>query len=103
MVLFLIFGGTNPRAADLVWTAQKSGVLARLAAVLFVDRDHGWALPAWQAMGSPAWPTPAQLDQLHQAAQPAIERARVDCSDGKLHLRENLSALGMRLIEIEAP
>ena len=68
-----------------------------------IDRDHGWALPAWQAMGSPAWPTPAQLDQLHQAAQPAIERARVDCSDGKLHLRENLSALGMRLIEIEAP
>lgn len=30
-------------AADPVWQAQKSGVLARLATVFFLDRNRGWA------------------------------------------------------------
>lgn len=36
--------------------------------VEILDRDHGSALTAWQAMGAPAFPTPAQYQQLRRAA-----------------------------------
>ncbi len=35
----------------------------------FVDPDHASALKAWQAMGSPANPTPKQIRDLIQASQ----------------------------------
>lgn len=36
--------------------------------VTILDRDHGSALTAWQAMGSPAFPARAQQEQLRSAA-----------------------------------
>ena len=66
-----------------------------------VDREHGWALPAWQAMGSPDWPTTAQIDRLHEAAKPAVTVSAKSLRNGLLHLRETLSPLAMVLIEIE--
>ncbi|MFN0088324.1 MAG: WD40/YVTN/BNR-like repeat-containing protein [Blastocatellia bacterium] len=41
-----VYVGTFPsrgREAEPVWEAQKSGVLARLTAVAFLDRNVGWA------------------------------------------------------------
>ncbi len=67
-----------------------------------VDHNQGWALPAWQEMGSPAWPTPAQLARLHEAASPAVAHEVADTQAGHLPLRETLSPLAMMLIEVEA-
>ncbi|MDX2034372.1 MAG: YCF48-related protein [Blastocatellia bacterium] len=42
----LVFAGlpaSGAREAEPVWQAQKSGVLARLSAVFFLDRNTGWA------------------------------------------------------------
>jgi xylan 1,4-beta-xylosidase len=36
--------------------------------VQIVDPQHGSALEAWKAMGSPAFPTPQQYEQLRQVA-----------------------------------
>ena len=67
-----------------------------------VDLDHGWALPAWQSMGAPAWPTAAQLEQLHAAASPAVTMRVEDTREGRLAIQECLAPLGMLLIEVEA-
>ena len=66
-----------------------------------VDREHGWALPAWQEMGRPDWPTAAQLNHLHDAATPAATVRTASIPDGRLTIRETLSPLAMNLIEIE--
>ena len=67
-----------------------------------VDREHGWALPVWQEMGSPDWPTTAQLTQLHEAARPQVETRVESPVDGRLALAERLAPLAMMLIEVEA-
>jgi len=66
-----------------------------------VDREHGWALPAWQEMGSPDWPTSAQLDSLHEAAAPEVRMRSESLDGGLLVIRETISPLGMLLIEVE--
>jgi xylan 1,4-beta-xylosidase len=40
----------------------------RRAGIEIVDRNHGSALAAWEAMGKPAYPTQAQIQQLRTAA-----------------------------------
>jgi xylan 1,4-beta-xylosidase len=67
-----------------------------------VDSEHGWALPAWQEMGSPDWPTAAQLTQLHEAARPQVDTRVESPVDGRLALTERLAPLAMMLIEVEA-
>lgn len=65
-----------------------------------VDRSQGWALPAWQEMGSPAWPTPAQVRELHQAAKPGLhEEVRV-LEGNSLAIATELPPLAMELVEI---
>ena len=66
-----------------------------------VDREHGWALPAWQEMGRPDWPTAAQLAGLHEAARPQVERRIESPTGGRLALSERLAPLAMMLIEVE--
>jgi xylan 1,4-beta-xylosidase len=41
---------------------------ARTARVTIVDKDHGSPLPAWEKMGRPQNPTPAQIESLRKAA-----------------------------------
>jgi xylan 1,4-beta-xylosidase len=41
---------------------------ARTARVTIVDKDHGSPLPAWEKMGRPQNPTPAQIESLRRAA-----------------------------------
>jgi xylan 1,4-beta-xylosidase len=41
---------------------------ARTAQVTIVDKDHGSPLPAWEKMGRPQNPTPAQVESLRKAA-----------------------------------
>ncbi|MFA5204677.1 MAG: hypothetical protein WC708_09780 [Lentisphaeria bacterium] len=65
-----------------------------------VDRDHGWARPAWVEMGSPAYPNQKQCQALRDAQEPEI-REQVIQGRNPLELRETLRPLGMMLIEIE--
>ena len=67
-----------------------------------VDREQGWALPAWQEMGSPDWPSAAQLERLHLAAAPAVKVRSESTQNGRLTLRETVAPLGMLLMEIQA-
>jgi xylan 1,4-beta-xylosidase len=41
---------------------------ARTAQITVVDKDHGSPLPAWEKMGRPQNPTPAQIESLRKAA-----------------------------------
>ena len=38
------------------------------ARITIVDKEHGSPLPAWDKMGHPAFPTPAQIEALRKAA-----------------------------------
>jgi hypothetical protein len=53
-------------------------------------------------MGSPDWPTTAQLAQLHEAARPQVETRVESPAAGRLALAERLAPLAMMLIEVEA-
>jgi xylan 1,4-beta-xylosidase len=75
---------------------KNSGQLLR-ATISRVDHDHGDVHSAYEKMGSPRYPTQAQLLELRQAAQlppPEIE----DAKNGQL--RVTLPANGLALIEI---
>ena len=65
-----------------------------------IDRSHGWAKPAWNDMGSPAWPTPSQLESLHLASRPRIETTEVTTDKGMLRIDATLDAFAIELIEI---
>ena len=67
-------------------------------AVRFVDQERGSPMPAWRAMGSPRYPTPAQLAALRSAAEiapPVMLRL-----DGNAALVLDLPPEGVALIEL---
>jgi xylan 1,4-beta-xylosidase len=82
-------------------TLQISGV-AKNAPVLIerVDEQHGNALPAYKAMGSPIYPLPKQVEEMNRAsALGAPERQSL--KDGSLTLELGPNAL--YLVRVEKP
>lgn len=67
------------------------------ASVQFVDREHGNTLALYQAMGSPRYPTPAQVQQINRAAVLSPAES-TQLHDGLLDL--NISPNGLALIEV---
>ena len=67
-----------------------------------VDTSHGNARPAWVEMGSPAVPSPRQVERLHEAALPGVTQATLQTSGDRLEFSERLAPLAMMLVEIEA-
>jgi xylan 1,4-beta-xylosidase len=66
-----------------------------------VDRENGNAYRAWQAMGSPQYPTAAQVEALRGAAEPVLFDDRViDCASA-LELTHSLPPNGMIYYEID--
>jgi xylan 1,4-beta-xylosidase len=94
-----MIGPGVPRTFDLALNGLPSRVRVTRNRV---DREHGWALPVWQEMGSPAWPNAAQLERLHQAATPKTDMTVEQTQEGRLSLQERLDPLAMLLIEVEA-
>lgn len=65
--------------------------------VQLADNQHGNTLAVYQAMGSPRYPTPAQVEQINHTAMPSpAEHTRL--SDGLLDL--SLSPNALALVEV---
>jgi xylan 1,4-beta-xylosidase len=62
-----------------------------------VDRDHGDPQPAYEKMGSPVYPTMAQIQKLRESVQPGPPEVQ-DLKDGELHL--TLPPNGLAVIAI---
>jgi xylan 1,4-beta-xylosidase len=87
----------------LVLTGLAHG-LERQARVWRVDRQHGDAFTAWQAMNSPASPTASQIDRLVRAARMTAQPLRVVARlhDGSVSLDRRLPSHSVELIELGA-
>lgn len=78
----------------IAFDGTRPGALARVS---YVDWERGSPMPAWHAMGSPQYPSRAQVAQLRQASQPAVEKRRLE-RDGTLTL--DLPPEGVALVEL---
>ena len=66
----------------------------RAARVTIVDRDHGSPLPAYEQMGSPAFPTREQIETLRKATGPPAPESRpIENASLKLKLQPQALAL----------
>jgi xylan 1,4-beta-xylosidase len=70
----------------------------RVATITIIDRDHGSPLPAYQKMGRPQYPTPAQLQELRKAAAIPASSSRA-VRNGTLPV--TLEPQGLALIELK--
>lgn len=86
-------GGGSSRTFSLHFT----GVKAKQAAITFVDREHGDVRDAYEKMGSPRYPTQAQIQELHRAAElPSPEIRKLKNNELEL----TLPAQGLATIEV---
>src|SRR5262249_10389585 len=67
-----------------------------------VDHDHSNAYSAWEAMGSPQAPTPAQYAALEKAGQLELlsPASQVTVVDGRLVVTFTLPRQGVSLLKI---
>lgn len=64
--LFLPEEKGTPKKVTLRFTSVHAAAHAQ---VWIIDANHGSPLPAYSAMGSPAFPTPKQFEAMRKAAQ----------------------------------
>jgi len=69
---------------------------SRRAVITRVDGSHGNALAAYAAMRKPRYPTPAQIAELNQAAEPAAQIVSLDHNSLDLEIPVN----GLALLEL---
>jgi len=62
--------------------------------IRYVDEDHGNTLAAWQKMGSPQYPTQAQIDELRDQAR-TVAPENETLSDGSITLRLTVNGLAV--------
>ncbi|MEH0547662.1 xylan 1,4-beta-xylosidase [Streptomyces sp. B21-105] len=65
-----------------------------------VDEERGNAYTTWRHMGSPRSPKPAQLDVLHQAAEPARSHCRLPVRQGRAELNLVLARHEITFVEL---
>jgi xylan 1,4-beta-xylosidase len=92
--LFLPEEAGSPKTVTLHF---KSLSAAQSARVTILDKDHGSPLPAWEKMGRPPYPTPAQIEALRKAAAMPAAHSQV-LTGGSLKL--TLEPHALALIEI---
>lgn len=92
-------------APDAVVAVSVTGVPVRRALMHHyrIDGTHSNAYAAWQAMGSPQAPTPAQYADLQRASELALlESPRwIDVSNGTAEITLALPRQGVSLIKLE--
>ena len=79
-------------------TVKFKGGAARRASISRADADHGDVLPAYEKMGSPPYPTEAQIQILRKASQLQPPESR-DLPNGELTL--TLPSHGLAVIEVK--
>ena len=84
--------------AEMVLSFKGLGAGKHTARIERVDADHGSPLKAWEEMGRPASPSPAQVAALKKAAQGGSPETMDLGGDGSLKL--HLSAHGLVLVEV---
>ncbi len=77
--------GISPSAAGTLWR---------------VDDGHGNVLQAYDAMGRPRWPTPAQITELRAAAELAPPQ-RVQLRDGRIEVPVPQHGLALLLLDAQ--
>ncbi len=90
--------GAQSGSAKTVVLRFKNLGSARHASISRVDRDHGDPHPAYEKMGSPVYPTMAQLKQLREAVLSGAPENH-ELKDGEL--RVTLPANGLAVIAIK--
>jgi len=88
----------GPAAAVHLSLASMKAAGTRQARIWRVDGTHANAFGAWQAMGSPAAPTPAQVAALVKASR--LEAAPIAITRGEIEIA--LPRQGVALVEIGA-
>jgi xylan 1,4-beta-xylosidase len=89
--LFLPEEGGSPKTVTLHF---KGLTAAKSARITIVDKEHGSPLPAWEKMGRPASPTPAQIEALRKAAAlPAAQTQTLKSGSLTLTLQPHALAL----------
>jgi xylan 1,4-beta-xylosidase len=84
--------------ASTTITLKFKGGSAKRASIERADKDHGDVHAAYEKMGSPRYPTPAQTETLRQAARLPPAESR-DLKDGVLTL--TLPSHGLAVIEVK--
>src|SRR5712664_4705133 len=89
--LFLPEEAGSPKTVTLHF---KGLTAAKSARITIVDKEHGSPLPAWEKMGRPASPTPAQIEALRKAAAlPAAQTQTLKSGSLTLTLQPHALAL----------
>jgi xylan 1,4-beta-xylosidase len=89
-----LFLPEEPGSAKTVTLRFRNAASAKSVKVTIVDKEHGSPLPAWQKMGSPVSPTPAQIAELRKAAAlPAAKSMTVANRSLSLRLQPHALAL----------
>ncbi|MGO9269294.1 MAG: GH39 family glycosyl hydrolase [Terriglobia bacterium] len=92
--------GGSPKQITLSLKGVEGAGEARIQVV---DRKHGSALAAWEAMGKPDFPSREQQEKLRNAAElgpPEIRRLSADNPSGPSRLALTLAPQSLTLIEI---
>ncbi|HKS72831.1 MAG TPA: hypothetical protein VJQ82_06500 [Terriglobales bacterium] len=88
----------NEAGSARTFMLQLKGTRASKATISTVDHDHGDVRPAYRKMGSPQYPTQAQIEQLRKAAMLPPPETRNLKND---ELTITLPAQGLALIEFK--
>ena len=79
-------------------TLRFKGAPAKQAQVSVVDPRHGDVLPTYEAMGSPRYPTQAQIRELRKASELGVPETRT-LTNGELTL--TLPSYGLAVITLK--
>ena len=84
-----------PKSLDVTFRGAAAGAAARIR---YVDMERGSPFPTWRKLGSPQYPTPAQMEQIRASAEIAAPETRQLGKGGNLSI--NLPPEGVALIEL---
>lgn len=80
--------------------ALPAGATPRSATILRVDENHANPRAAWEAMGSPTYPTPAQLRQLHDAAELRAETVALVTATGSASFEVTMPSQAAAVVRV---
>ena len=93
-----VWNYAGPTPSSKTVQLRFASVKARRANIYRVDRDHGDAHPAYERLGSPRYPTQAQLREIRQATELGTPEQR-EIKQGELSLE--IPANGLAVVEIK--